>query len=199
MIIQSRMQQMRQTAASHAWTDDEADDDPWSGYGHALEMDLTPGATSVAVAESQETFLPTPAAECPPLVDEFAAAGARLQQRGQDLHQQHLQRNARRQAHSQHYFPHLDQNVGGYGHGLTGRGYAPSNYVAPAPTPVRYTPPTTPVHHAPPPPPPVAPVEEAPPALPYDIDAYGNPILPEGMELDAWGNLVAADTYYTNY
>lgn len=198
MIIQSRMQQTRQTAATSAWTDDEADDDPWSGYGDALEMDLTPRATPAA-AESQETYVP---AARQPVEDEFAAAGARLQQRGQDLHQQQVQRTARRQARNGHYFPHLDQGFNYGGHGLTGRGYAPSQYTPPAPTPVRYTPPpAAPTHHQAPaaPPPAPAPVEEAPPALPYDIDAYGNPILPDGMELDAWGNLVPANTYYTNY
>ncbi|MBX3166913.1 MAG: hypothetical protein KF760_05860 [Candidatus Eremiobacteraeota bacterium] len=172
---------------SNTWSDDDGDDDPWSGYGDTLEMELTPNATAT---------VSRPVA-CEPREDEFAAAEARLQQRGQDLHQQHLRRTARRQQQAPHYFPHLEQGMN-YGHGLSGRGYAPTHYYTPPPPPpVRYTPP---VQHSPPA---VIQVEPDPldPAqtLPYEIDAYGNPILPDGMELDAWGNLVPRNDYYSNY
>ena len=196
MIIQSRMQPPR-VAASNTWTDDDGDDDPWSGYGDTLEMELTPKA---AAAASEETYQPTaeqPIA-CAEPENDFAAACARLQQRGQDLHQQHVRQTARRQNPVPHYFPHLE-NGQSFGHGLTGRGYAPSHIYAPAPTPVRHTPPPpAPVHQAPAVPQ-VIQVEPDPQGLPYEIDAYGNPILPEGMELDAWGNLVPDNAYYRNY
>jgi hypothetical protein len=212
MIIQSRIQQMRQTAASSAWTDDEADDDPWSGYGDTLEMELnTAPAQAATTTTATATPTPTPApatqtytqtveaSACADQVDEFAAAGARLQQRGQDLHQQHL-RSPRRQVPQ--YFAHLEQ---GYGYGVAGRGYAPTHYYTPSPAPVQYVPQYhhQPPHHVPPAssvpqvitmePDPLAPQQ---PALPYEIDAYGNPILPEGMELDAWGNLIPSNDYY---
>lgn len=68
---------------------------------------------------------------------------------------------------------------------------------------MRHTPPpSAPVHQAPAVPQviQVEPDPLAPPqALPYEIDSYGNPILPEGMELDAWGNLVPDNSYYRNY
>lgn len=192
MIIQSRMQPPRVAASSNTWTDDEGDDDPWSGYGDTLEMELTPRTTNSS-AVSAETYVPAVEPE-----NEFAAAGARLQQRGQELHQQHVRQAARRQQPVPHYFPHLEQNLG-----LGGRGYGPTQYYTPAPTPVRHTPPpSVPAHHAPAAPQ-VIQVEPDPQALPqtlpYEIDAYGNPILPEGMELDAWGNLVPDNSYYRNY
>lgn len=212
MIIQSRIQQMRQTAASSAWTDDEADDDPWSGYGDTLEMELNTAPTQPAAEPTTATATTTTASPATQTYtqtvdasggfeDEFAAAGARLQQRGQDLHQQHLQRSARRQVPQ--YFAHLEQ---GYGYGVAGRGYAPTHYYTPAPAPIQYAPHHQPHHHSPSTPPPATvpqvitmepdPLAPQPPALPYEIDAYGNPILPEGMELDAWGNLVPSNDYY---
>ncbi len=193
MIIQSRIPPTRATAVSNTWNDDEGDDDPWSGYGDTLEMELTPKAAAPAAA-------PAPVA-CAPREDEFAAAQARLQQRSLELQQQHLRRNARRQQQAPQYFPHLEQGPN-FGNGLPGRGYAPVQYYPPQPAaPVRYTPPVqAPVHQAPPA---VLPIEPdplaAPQTLPYEIDAYGNPILPDGMELDAWGNLVPRNDYYTNY
>ncbi|MFN8612564.1 MAG: hypothetical protein U0931_33800 [Vulcanimicrobiota bacterium] len=208
MIIQSRIQQMRQTAASSAWTDDEADDDPWSGYGDTLEMELNSTSqaapatavtppTATASSGAEQVYVETVDASAGfEQVDEFAAAGARLHQRSQDLHQQHVLRSARRQVSN--YFPHLEQ---GYGYGLSGRGYAPTHYYTPAPAPVHYTP--QPGHHATPAVPQVInmepdPLVGQPQALPYEIDAYGNPILPDGMELDAWGNLVPRNEYYNN-
>lgn len=194
MIIQSRIPPTRATAVSNTWTDDEGDDDPWSGYGDTLEMELTPKAATPPVE-------PQPVA-CAPREDEFAAAQARLEQRGMDLHQQHVRRTARRQQQAPHYFPHLEQGMN-YGHGLSGRGYAPTHYYTPQPpAPVRYATPVqpAPVHHAPPA---VIQMEPdplvAPQTLPYEIDAYGNPILPDGMELDTWGNLVPRNDYYNNY
>lgn len=190
MIIQSRIQQMRPTAASSAWTDDEADDDPWSGYGDTLEMELNtssqaaPATTTTASSGPQQTYVQTVDASAVDQVDEFAAAGARLQQRGQDLHHQTLMRSARRQVPQ--YFPHLEQ---GFGYGVAGRGYAPSHQ----PPPVHYAP--QPHHQAPPQ---VISMQPDPQALPYEIDAYGNPILPDGMELDAWGNLVPRNDYYNS-
>jgi len=205
MIIQSRMQPPR-VAASNTWTDDEGDDDPWSGYGDTLEMELTPTAATTNTSAGEETYAPTAQATIDQPIayeepeNEFAAAAGRLHQRGHDLLQQHVRQTARRQNPVPHYFPHLEQNLG-FGHG--GRGYAPSPYYTPAPTQVRYTPPPPPpVHHAPAVPQviQVEPDPQTPPqGLPYEIDAYGNPILPEGMELDAWGNLVPDNAYYRNY
>lgn len=196
MIIQSRMPPTRMSGASNTWTDDDGDDDPWSGYGDTLEMELTPKTSSPAAPP------PQPVA-CQPVENEFAAAQARLQQRSQELHQQHLRRTARRQQQAPQYFPHLEQGMN-FGPGLSGRGYLPAQYYTPQPqAPVRYAPPVqppAPAHHAPPA---VIQVEPdpaaAPQTLPYEIDAYGNPILPDGMELDAWGNLVPRNDYYNNY
>lgn len=200
MIIQSRMQPTRVAASSNIWADDEGDDDPWSGYGDTLEMQLTPTSSTPSketCAQSVGATVAQPVA-CEGPENEFAAAGARLQQREQDLQQQHLRLAARR--HVPQYFPHLEQNVN-FGHGLTGRGYAPTHNYTPSAPAVRYTPPT-PAQHTP-----VVPqviqVEPdplaSPQTLPYEIDAYGNPILPDGMELDAWGNLVPRNDYYNNY
>ena len=193
MIIQSRMQPPSVAASSNTWTDDEGDDDPWSGYGDTLEMELTPAAaTTTAEATTSQPIA------CEEPENEFAAAAGRLHQRGHDLYQQQVRQTARRQNPVPHYFPHLEQNLG-FGNGLSGRGYAPSHYYTPAPTPVRYTPPApAPVQQAPAVPQ-VIQVEPDPQTLPYEIDAYGNPILPEGMELDAWGNLVPDNAYYRNY
>jgi len=199
MIIQSRNMPTLRSTAAYVSTDDEADDDPWSGYGDTLEMELN---TVTPTASSPETFAPQEVqASANELVgcdqpDEFAAANARLQQRGDALHQRHLQHVARRPQQPPQYFAHLEQ---GYGYGLSGRAYAPTHYYTPGPRQVQYAPP--PVHHVPTPVPAIINLEPDPlvtpevQALPYEIDAYGNPILPEGMELDPWGNLIPRSDY----
>ena len=209
MIIQSRNMPALRNSAAYASTDDEADDDPWSGYGDTLEMELNTGTPTTSSPETFATqeiqatsnpFLELAATTCPEFAqtdyaepDEFAAAGARLQQRGDALTQRQLQHAARRPQQPQQYFPHLEQ---GYGYGLGGRAYAPTPHYTPAPRPVQYAPPT-PVHQVPT----VINIEANPlaapevEALPYEIDAYGNPILPPGMELDPWGNLIPRNDY----
>ena len=193
MIIQSRNLPTLRSSAAYVSTDDEADDDPWSGYGDTLEMELNT-VTPAAPQEVQSTA--TQSVNCDE-TDEFAAAGARLQQRGDALHQRHLQHAARRPQQPPQYFAHLEQ---GYGYGLSGRGYAPTHYYTPASRPVQYAPPA-PVHAVPTSVPAVINMEPDPlvspeaQTLPYEIDAYGNPILPEGMELDPWGNLTPRSDY----
>ena len=190
MVIQSRNLPTLRSTAAYVSTDDESDDDPWSGYGDTLEMELntaTPAASSPP--EAQATACAEP--------DEFAAACARLQQRGDALQQRQLLHAARRPQPLQRYFPHLEQ---GHGYGLGPRGYAPAQPYTPAPRAVQYAPPAA-AHQMPAPVPAVLNIEPdpltAPPALalPYEIDAWGNPILPEGMDLDAWGNLVPRIDY----
>ena len=195
MIIQSRTITTLRNTAAYVSTDDEADDDPWSGYGDTLEMELNTVPTSAETYSPQEVQATSNDFVSSEEPDEFTAAHARLNQRGQNLHQQQLRQVAHRPQHPPQYFPHLEQ-----GYGLSGRGYAPTHYYTPAPRPVQYNPPS-PVHHVAPTvpqfiniePDPLAP--QQPQALPYEIDPYGNPILPEGVELDPWGNLIPSADY----
>jgi len=110
--------------------------------------------------------------------DEFAAAQARLASRGQALDQALQQMPS---SPVPMHFPHLQsQGVNVHAGRVFG---AQPGYYAPKPVPVQ-TPVTRPSVQAP-----VAeasPVEEP---LPYEIDAWGNPVLPEYAELDAFGNL----------
>ena len=62
MIIQSRMQPTRVSTASTTWTDDEGDDDPWSGYGDTLEMELSSSQPAPSATTSPETTLSQPTA-----------------------------------------------------------------------------------------------------------------------------------------
>jgi hypothetical protein len=182
MIIQSSGQPMQRRNPSAQFEEtDEVDEDPWSGYVDTLEIEIASDETEAATAQvSPESFFSNGAAD-----DDFAAAQARLDQRGQLLQQQQMLNLQRSASQQQHFFPHLN--------GQPGTNYGSSYYQPPAGGVPRQTAPLT--HTA------IAqaaapasltqadPFQQPEPGLPYEIDAWGNPILPENAELDAFGNL----------
>ncbi|MBT9584760.1 hypothetical protein IV102_15560 [bacterium] len=169
MVIQSNRQPIQRQYS--AGNNEEVDEDPWSGYQDTLELDAAPSLQAPVC-----------------LQDDFAAAQARLEQRGQALQQQSARQMQQRSAQP-NYFPHLQgQGVNsnaGRVYGSQPGYYQPRVPVIPSPTarpsiaPVQARIDPDPVDQG------VQPTQ----SLPYEIDAWGNPILPENAELDVFGNM----------
>lgn len=158
---------------------EDPEDDPWSGYQETLELESTPRTGESVSAQALDALFDSQVA------DEFAAAEARLQARGQQLHEQQLAQQAQRQRVQQlmnNHFPHL-QTPGVNYHA----GTLPMTRTTPALVGVATTPFSSP---QPARNPVAAPLMEQPSTLPYELDAWGNPILPEGASLDYWGQIV---------
>lgn len=186
MIIQSNSQPVQRRGTSAQV--EEVDDDPWSGYQDTLELESTPGG-SEAPAAAVDTMFSNDA------VDDFAAAQARLQSRGQALQRQNLQEARQRSLRQPRYFAHLEQhrlgpnfNQGrvygaqpGYYQNSLNEYHRGRPVTQTAATPA--VPDTEPVMSD-------SQVAQANQnQLPYEIDAWGNPVLPENAELDAFGNM----------
>lgn len=192
MIIQSNSQrvQRRNTSAQV----EEVDDDPWSGYQDTLELEITAGGATEAAPASVEAMFSNDA------VDEFAAAKARLKSRGKALQQQSIRDAQQRSLHQPRYFAHLEQHrhLGNHNAGRV-YGVQPGYYQnslndyhrgRPVTQQTVTTPALEAVQHQPEPVMSDSQVAQAnQPQLPYEIDAWGNPILPENAELDAFGNM----------
>ena len=179
MIIQSNRPTTIQRQYS-AGDSEEVDDDPWSGYQDTLELDAAPDGLDSPPSQAAVS------AVC--CQDDFAAAQARLEQRGQALQQQTLRQMQQRSAQP-NFFPHLQ------GQGVNsnaGRVYGNQSgyYQARVPVTAGPTarPPIVPVQ-APIDPDPVERAVQPTQSLPYEIDAWGNPVLPENAELDVYGNM----------
>jgi hypothetical protein len=175
MKIQSTPQNMPSRPLAAAMEED--DEDPWAGYQDTLEIESSPALA---------------AGPCLPPVDDFAQAQARLAQRSQVLDQKNQWEMQRRSIQPQ-TFAHLNSQGINRRAGLTDSAppqpmtlpvgpRPPVNARLPAPSPLPVEP--DPAH-------PEFPSQDNP--LPYEIDAWGNPILPEYAELDVYGNI------YWNY
>lgn len=209
-----------QKAAQHRSRQGSAadDDDAWSGYGDTLELESHDYGPENSTQVDNDAFAsPNPAPiESPQVANEFAAAEARLNERGRILEErQRMQARRPNLVNLQHlnggYGASSYMGPGGYaGSGYPGSGYPGSGYAGSGYRPSPYgrhvggyrphasaVPAVMDASHAADGynlagttaagyPPPVDPTT----GQPYPLDSWGNPILPPGAELDAYGNII---------